>query len=281
MLCSDANAPRIATRIGEVLEIEDPAIARGFLRVRVIMNTLNPLPISCWILRDDNEQTWIEFRYESWRYRCSRISRSNTECNFELTTRARVRRSSAQATMRRNTEQCMDNVEMEQSRGNGQPLILENRGRQQSQRRWCRLSRWSDVTLFGQEGIFQPSHQMMLEFGSTSSPSIHTLVILSDIARNISTLTVKNPTKSNPIMMEHEACQEEENSYKMGGRARGPGYWLALILAKEESSSWCSRKCSGKKTASCKQIKKNECSREMFDGWTCDLCRGRVEWASS
>lgn len=71
--------------IGEVLELENPAIAWGFLRVRVVVHTLNPLITGCWLSRDDSEQTWVEFPYERLQdfcYSCGRTGHSNTECSF-------------------------------------------------------------------------------------------------------------------------------------------------------------------------------------------------------
>lgn len=51
-------------------------MARGFLRVRIIVNTRNPLITGCWLLRKDDKDTWVEFRYERLQdfcYRCGRI----------------------------------------------------------------------------------------------------------------------------------------------------------------------------------------------------------------
>lgn len=75
-------------QIGELLETENPAIARGFLRVRVVVNTMNPLTTGCWPSREDTEETWVEFRYERLQdfcYRCGRIDHAKTECSLEPT----------------------------------------------------------------------------------------------------------------------------------------------------------------------------------------------------
>ncbi|KAM1553593.1 hypothetical protein TB2_006255 [Malus domestica] len=63
-LCSEENVKRLAMQIGEFQELEDPAKARGFLRVKVAVNTLNPLTTGCWLPRENDKETWIEFRFE-------------------------------------------------------------------------------------------------------------------------------------------------------------------------------------------------------------------------
>ncbi|KAB2625965.1 hypothetical protein D8674_017625 [Pyrus ussuriensis x Pyrus communis] len=85
-LCTETNVRRLAKEIRELVEIEDPAKARGFLRVRVIINTKNPLAKGCWIPRESNTDSWIEFRYERLQdfcYKCGRIGHANNECSFE------------------------------------------------------------------------------------------------------------------------------------------------------------------------------------------------------
>lgn len=65
--------------------MEDLSLARGFLRVRVNVNTRNHLATGCWLPRHNNKETWIEFRYERLQdfcYRCGRIGHVNTECSF-------------------------------------------------------------------------------------------------------------------------------------------------------------------------------------------------------
>ncbi|KAM0977287.1 hypothetical protein ACFX2I_020016 [Malus domestica] len=66
--------------------MEDPAKARGFLRVRVLVNTVNPLVNGCWLKRETNRETWVEFKYERLQdfcYRCGHIGHANNECTFE------------------------------------------------------------------------------------------------------------------------------------------------------------------------------------------------------
>lgn len=61
-------------------------MARGFLRVKVTVNTIKPLTASCWLPREQYKHTQIEFRYERLQdfcYRCGRIRHTDTECSFE------------------------------------------------------------------------------------------------------------------------------------------------------------------------------------------------------
>lgn len=46
-LSSETNVGRLAREIGEFLDFENPSLARVFLRVKVVVNTLNPLVIGC------------------------------------------------------------------------------------------------------------------------------------------------------------------------------------------------------------------------------------------
>ncbi|XP_070672550.1 uncharacterized protein At4g02000-like [Malus domestica] len=75
-LSTELNVRRLAKEIGEFVEMEDPAKARGFLRVKVVVDFEKPLVPGCWIPRDNNRDTWIEFRYERLQdfcYCCGRI----------------------------------------------------------------------------------------------------------------------------------------------------------------------------------------------------------------
>ncbi|KAM1611613.1 hypothetical protein ACFX1Z_000384 [Malus domestica] len=82
-----ANVKKLTQAAGEVLAMEDTAKARGFLRVRILITTVNPLCLGCWLRRGSNRDTWVEFRYERLQdfcYRCGRIDHINTECTFEV-----------------------------------------------------------------------------------------------------------------------------------------------------------------------------------------------------
>lgn len=56
-LCTEDSASRLAREIGELLEVEDLAYARGFVRVRVMINTKNPLVPGVWLPRTGDRDT--------------------------------------------------------------------------------------------------------------------------------------------------------------------------------------------------------------------------------
>lgn len=85
-LSSEENIRCLAAKIGEVEDIEDPTRARGFLRVKVAVDTSKPLTTGCWLPRHNNNESWIEFCYERLQdfcYKCGRIGHANLECTFE------------------------------------------------------------------------------------------------------------------------------------------------------------------------------------------------------
>ncbi|KAM0967231.1 hypothetical protein ACFX1X_023209 [Malus domestica] len=77
--------PDLALEEVDMKTMEDPAKARDFLRVRVLVNSENPLVLRCWLKREVNRETWVEFRYERLQdfcYLCGRIDHINTECSY-------------------------------------------------------------------------------------------------------------------------------------------------------------------------------------------------------
>lgn len=85
-LSSEENVRCITSKIEEVEEIEDPAKTRGFLKVKVAVDTEKPLTIGRWLLRENKNEMWLEVRYERLQdlcYRCGRIGHANTECTFD------------------------------------------------------------------------------------------------------------------------------------------------------------------------------------------------------
>ena len=85
-LSTKANIKRLIANVGEFIELKDPAKARGFLRVKVDINTVNPLVNGCWLKMEANRDTWVDFRYEilhDFCYRCGHIGHANNECSFE------------------------------------------------------------------------------------------------------------------------------------------------------------------------------------------------------
>lgn len=65
---STTNTAKIASYIGEVLEVENPLVdghlLRTFLRVKVRLNTMKPLLTGFWIPRKDLPKTWVFIKYE-------------------------------------------------------------------------------------------------------------------------------------------------------------------------------------------------------------------------
>ncbi|PRQ37386.1 putative transcription factor interactor and regulator CCHC(Zn) family [Rosa chinensis] len=82
-----SNANLLGAVAGSVMAIEDPDSingSRGFLRVRVNINTLLPLTPGVWIRSGANNPTWVEFRYERislFCYNCGRLGHSERFCN--------------------------------------------------------------------------------------------------------------------------------------------------------------------------------------------------------
>ncbi|XP_048422913.1 uncharacterized protein LOC103963932 [Pyrus x bretschneideri] len=86
-LASVENVQRVIKEAGEFIAMEDSGHARGFVRVRILVDTGKPLFKGCWIRREPNKETWVEFRYERLQdfcYKCGRIGHINTECSAEM-----------------------------------------------------------------------------------------------------------------------------------------------------------------------------------------------------
>ena len=80
------NIKKLTREVGEFLSLEDPGKARGFLRVRIMVNTAKPLLIGCWIGRQLNRDTWVEVIYERLQdfcYRCGCIGLVVDDCSVE------------------------------------------------------------------------------------------------------------------------------------------------------------------------------------------------------
>lgn len=83
----EENARRLARVIEDIIEVENLLLARGFLRVRVMVNTNNPLIAGVWLPRSNDRDTWIEFRYEKLQdfcYSYGQIGHGILECSFRL-----------------------------------------------------------------------------------------------------------------------------------------------------------------------------------------------------
>ncbi|XP_068323296.1 uncharacterized protein [Pyrus communis] len=86
-LASLENIQCVTKEAGKFLAMEDPGYARGFVRIRLLVDTEKPLFKGCWIRRDSNKETWVEFRYERLQdfcYKCGWIGHINTECSAEM-----------------------------------------------------------------------------------------------------------------------------------------------------------------------------------------------------
>lgn len=82
------NATQVMERFGEVREVEnslvDGNLYRDFMRVRVLLNVLKPLPVGCWIPRKDLPKTWIVFRFERLQdlcYKCGILGHDFRSCH--------------------------------------------------------------------------------------------------------------------------------------------------------------------------------------------------------
>lgn len=89
-LFSKENAGRAGSRIGKVLEVEDPfqgtSIIRSFLRVRVLLNIKNPLIAGFWIPRHQLPKVWIQVKYEKlmdFCYNCGRLGHEQKGCKHK------------------------------------------------------------------------------------------------------------------------------------------------------------------------------------------------------
>ncbi|KAL6286553.1 hypothetical protein ACE6H2_010943 [Prunus campanulata] len=81
-LCTEDNAVKIGRKIGDLVEYENPSQARGFLRLRVEIDTTQPLPAGFWLPRSDGSETWAELQYErlsDFCYNCGKLGHCNTE----------------------------------------------------------------------------------------------------------------------------------------------------------------------------------------------------------
>lgn len=86
-LSHEENMIKLGEKAGAVMEYENPAKVKGFLRVRVEVDTNQPLVAGFWIPRPDGSETWVEYQYErlaDFCYICGRIGHCMDACNLKF-----------------------------------------------------------------------------------------------------------------------------------------------------------------------------------------------------
>ncbi|KAL4276525.1 hypothetical protein AHAS_Ahas20G0215900 [Arachis hypogaea] len=79
----------IGDMMGIVIDVEDPmrnhVLMRTFLRVRVVVDILKPLPTGFYMTRENLPNIWVYFKYEHFQdcycMNCGVIGHSKKECN--------------------------------------------------------------------------------------------------------------------------------------------------------------------------------------------------------
>lgn len=80
------NAQRLGDFIGKFQGVDDEALAgrfRKFIRIRVLVDTVECLKPGCMIDRDDGSQSWVSFKFErlpEFCYQCGKIDHSDRAC---------------------------------------------------------------------------------------------------------------------------------------------------------------------------------------------------------
>lgn len=87
---TSANVVKLMTRVGEVIEVENPLVEgillRSYMRVRLYMDITKPIPTGVWIPRKDLPNTWISFRFEKLQdlcYKCGVFGHNQWSCSKE------------------------------------------------------------------------------------------------------------------------------------------------------------------------------------------------------
>lgn len=63
-MCLETNARRLSLEVGMFMEMKNLDYARGFLRVKVEVDTMKPLVMGYWLPRECDIDSWIDFSYE-------------------------------------------------------------------------------------------------------------------------------------------------------------------------------------------------------------------------
>lgn len=51
---TEENVKQLTNEVGDFLELENVALSKGFLKVRILVNTRNPLATGCWLARNND-----------------------------------------------------------------------------------------------------------------------------------------------------------------------------------------------------------------------------------
>lgn len=91
-LMSSNNAAKILSRVGSIMEIEEPVVEgrllRTFVRGRVKVNLGKPLPTGCWVPRSNLPNLWVRYIYEriqSMCYKCGVLGHDQSYCSKPIT----------------------------------------------------------------------------------------------------------------------------------------------------------------------------------------------------
>lgn len=81
------NAKKLGKFLGELVDekVLSMRVCR-FIRVRVIIDVTPKLKVGCMINRDDNSQSWVQFKYErmlEFCYKCEKIDHMEKACQVK------------------------------------------------------------------------------------------------------------------------------------------------------------------------------------------------------
>lgn len=86
---NNENARILGDSVGDTVMFERPVIegkmGRGFIRVRTLIQTDEPLTLGFWVPREHKDPTWVSVKYErlqTFCYTCDRIGHDGRNCKF-------------------------------------------------------------------------------------------------------------------------------------------------------------------------------------------------------